>query len=329
MLDGIIAEQRESHRWGTAHIYRSTYNSLSLFNKGTRLPFKALTAAWLKEYEIFLRARGCGWNTVATYMKVVKAVYNRALDSGEADYVPRLFAHVHTSMRNERKKAIEPDDMRVLLQEAASVSKDVAATPAARSGRCSSLRSPLPLHGQAGHYFVLMFLLRGIPFVDLAYLRKSDVHGDTLSYRRRKTGRLLTVTLTPEAHRLIRLLRDTDPDNVYLFPILHSCEGSEAAYREYQQALRRLNRALCRLSSALPSHLPLTTYAARHTWATLAYHCEVHPGVISEAMGHSSIAVTETYLKPFRTDRIDAANRRVIDFLAREQPDREFPLPPR
>ena len=56
-------------------------------------------------------------------------------------------------------------------------------------------------------------------------------------------------------------------------------------------------------------------YISRHTWATTAYYCEIHPGIISEAMGHSSIKVTETYLKPFRNKKIDEANNQVIDFV--------------
>ena len=60
------------------------------------------------------------------------------------------------------------------------------------------------------------------------------------------------------------------------------------------------------------------TYTARHTWATMAYHCEIHPGIISEAMGHSSITVTETYLKPFSNRKIDEANQKVISFVKNE-----------
>lgn len=63
----------------------------------------------------------------------------------------------------------------------------------------------------------------------------------------------------------------------------------------------------------LDSHL--STYTARHTWATMAYYCEIHPGIISEAMGHSSINVTETYLKPFHDRKIDEANEKVISFV--------------
>ena len=63
---------------------------------------------------------------------------------------------------------------------------------------------------------------------------------------------------------------------------------------------------------------PITFHCARHTWATMAYHCEIHPGIISEAMGHSSITVTETYLKPFSNRKIDEANQRVISFVKNE-----------
>ena len=79
--------------------------------------------------------------------------------------------------------------------------------------------------------------------------------------------------------------------------------------------MRRVNSDLVTLASRLGIDARLSTYTARHTWATAAYHCGVHPGIISEAMGHSSITVTETYLKPFQYERIDRANRQVIDFV--------------
>ena len=93
---------------------------------------------------------------------------------------------------------------------------------------------------------------------------------------------------------------------------------SEQRYREYQSLLRHLNQSLKLLGRELGLTSSLSSYAARHTWATMAYYCEIHPGIISEAMGHSSITVTETYLKPFRDERIDEANKQVIAFVRRE-----------
>ena len=163
--------------------------------------------------------------------------------------------------------------------------------------------------------FTLMFLLRGLPFVDLAYLRKSDLHDNVITYRRRKTGRTLSVTLTPEAMLLVKKHMNCDPSSPYLFSLLKSREGTKEAYREYQLALRTFNRQLMLLGELLGLGDKLSSYTARHTWATTAYYCEIHPGIISEAMGHSSITVTETYLKPFQNKKIDEANKRVIDFI--------------
>ena len=112
----------------------------------------------------------------------------------------------------------------------------------------------------------------------------------------RKTGRPLSVTLTPEAMILVKKYMNRDPSSPYLFPLLKSREGTKEAYREYQLALRSFNQQLMLLGELLGLSDKLSSYTARHTWATTAYYCEIHPGIISEAMGHSSITVTETYL---------------------------------
>ncbi|KAA3233869.1 tyrosine-type recombinase/integrase, partial [Akkermansia sp. BIOML-A40] len=180
----------------------------------------------------------------------------------------------------------------------------------------SSSAIPLAMR-RAQDMFVLMFLLRGLPFVDLAYLRKSDLRDNVITYRRRKTGRPLSVTLTPEALELLKKYMNRDSHSPYLFSLLKSGEGTKEAYREYQLALRSFNQQLLLLGQLLGLGDRLSSYTARHTWATTAYYCEIHPGIISEAMGHSSITVTETYLKPFRNKKIDEANQLVTDFVKR------------
>lgn len=291
----IIEEQRQNNQWGTSHVYQSTYNSFSTFIGSKDLSFSKLTPTLLKNYENHLRAHSCKWNTIATYMKVLKAVYNRALESGHTKYVPHLFKHVHTTVRNERKLALSENEM-------------IALYSTIHYNRCKGTEKL----SEAQKYFMLMFLLRGIPFVDIAYLRKSDIRGDFLFYNRRKTGRPLCVRLTPESKALIEELSDKDIHNPYLFPIITSNEGSEKAYIEYQSALRSINQCLKLISKENNSIPSISTYAARHTWATMAYYCEIHPGIISAAMGHSSITVTENYLKPFQNDKIDNANMVVL-----------------
>lgn len=282
--------------FGTAHVYRSSLNAIIAYCGKKDFTFDKVTPWWLKGFEIYLRSRGCSWNTVSTYLRTFRAVYNRAVNLQKAPYVPNLFRSVYTGTRTDRKRALCEKDMKKVF---------------------AKLQSPLstPALRHTQELFTLMFLFRGLPFVDLAYLRKSDLNGNVITYRRRKTGRPLSVTLTPEAMRLVKKYMNRDASSPYLFSLLKSREGTKEAYREYQLALRTFNRRLMLLGELLGLDDRLSSYTARHTWATTAYYCEVHPGIISEAMGHSSITVTETYLKPFRNKKIDEANKQVIDFV--------------
>ena len=285
--------------FGTAHVYRSSLNAIIAYRGKSDLFFSEVTSEWLKGFEVHLRNRGCSWNTVSTYMRTFRAVYNRAVNLRKAPYVPYLFRFVYTGTRADHKRALADDDMKkvfVNLSWKAGVS--------------------LPVR-QAQELFILMFLLRGMPFVDLAYLRKSDLRDNVITYRRRKTGHPLSVTLTPEAMILIKKYMNRDSSSPYLFSFLKSREGTKEAYREYQLALRSFNQRLMLLGELLGLGDKLSSYTARHTWATTAYYCEIHPGIISEAMGHSSITVTETYLKPFQDKKIDEANKQVLDFVKR------------
>ena len=210
--------------FGTAHVYRSSLNAIIAYRGKDDFAFNEVTSEWLKGFEVCLRSRGCSWNTVSTYLRTFRAVYNRAVDLHRAPYVPHLFRSVYTGTRADHKRALCDDDM-----------KKVFCKLSQSSGASSNMR-------RAQEYFMLMFSLRGMPFVDLAYLRKSDLRDNVITYRRRKTGRPLSVTLTPEAMILVKKYMNRDSSSPYLFPFLESREGTKEAYREYQLALRSFNQ---------------------------------------------------------------------------------------
>ena len=293
----VAGDLQAEGRFGTAHVYQSTLNTVTSFHGSSYLGFRRITPEWLKKFEVNLRERGCSWNTVSTYIRVIRAVYNRAVEIRKTEYVPYLFRSVYTGTRADRKRALDDKDIQKVF------------------GRVSRVTTTSTDLKRTQELFILMFLLRGLPFVDLAYLRKNDLCGNVITYRRRKTGRSLSVTLTPEAILLMDKCVDRASDSPYLFPILKSAEGTQEAYHEYQLALRTFNFQLELLGRLLGTSDRLSSYTARHTWATTAYYCEVHPGIISEAMGHSSITVTETYLKPFHDKKIDEANLRILNYL--------------
>lgn len=292
----IIAQLKKNKKYPAAYTYRSTLNSFREFSGGeeAEMPVdEVFTPGRLKEYETWLRQKGLEWNTVSTYMRTLRAVYNRICPPWSADYNPTLFDHVYTKVESNVKRAITREQLQALYySDFASLSREMQ---------------------EALAYFLLMFLLRGMPFIDLAHLRKQDFKGNCIIYRRHKTGRQITVSIPRKARKLFEKFRNKQPHSTYLFPILtDDATTEEEMYAQYRKALRRFNKQLEMLATLLPTDAKLSSYTARHTWATVAYHMEVAPGIISQALGHSSVRVTETYLKPFEYEKVDAVNEALI-----------------
>ena len=156
-------------------------------------------------------------------------------------------------------------------------------------------------------------MLRGIPFVDIAYMRRCDLKESKLTYRRRKTGTWMSVRIEPEAQQLIARLQSKNPNSFYLFPFV-TAEGEEG-YRQYGNALRRFNYQLKKLSRLISGCPSLSSYSARHSWATVANYRNFQPELISNAMGHSSVKVTETYFMKHSDEKIDEMNRSILTYL--------------
>ena len=310
----LIRSLKEEERFSTAHIYQSTLNAFMLFCKTDAIRFNQMERSRLKQFENHLRNKGCTWNTVSTYMRTLRSIYNKAVDDGLAEEKPRLFRHVYTGVKANTKRALDAKDMSKLLS--------------------ASLPRPLPQSMKESRAWItLMFLLRGMPFVDLAHLRKTDLQDSVISYRRHKTGyqgwktklyndgrhktgALLTVEIPPAAMNLIKRYQNTDSASPYLLPILSGNRKSEEEYAEYQHALRKLNYDLKQLAVYCGIKLNVSSYTSRHTWATLAKYCHFSEQLICDALGHSSTKVTETYLKSFKNDELDRANKVIINHIS-------------
>ena len=292
----VIQKLKEDKKHPAVHTYTSTMNSVTAFSteKASKMTFEEVfTKGWLKEYEVWLRSNRAKWNTVSTYMRTLKAVHNRLVAEKLMPYEPALFDNVYTKVESQTKRSLSNEQMQTLLKT------DFERLP--EEVRCALA------------YFLLMFLFRGMPFIDLACLRKQDVKENTISYSRHKTGRQITLRIPEEAAELFKAFRNKNPDSDYLFPILDKdLRDEEAQYADYLDALRKFNRLLKKMAELLLPDVKLSSYTPRHTWATLAFHTGVSIGIISKALGHSSIKVTETYLKPFENEKVDAANDKLI-----------------
>ena len=288
-MASLARSLRRQGRFGTAHVYEAALRRVLHFSRGRPLPFSRVDREWLLAFQNYLLERQLRWNSVSTYLRMLRAAYLRAVDAGLAPFRPRLFRGVFTGNRADCKRALTSDVLRRLR-----------AVPLAD-----------PALERARQLFLLLFMLRGIPFVDIAYLRRCDLRGDVLSYRRRKTGAPLRVRVEPPALEALRRLQSPDPASAYLFPFVRS--PGERGYRQYRSALRCFNRRLKALADAAGCRMPLSSYCARHSWATLANYNNFQQGMIRDAMGHSSVKVTETYFRAYADEQIDGMNRQLME----------------
>ena len=307
----VIGMLKREGKFPAMHVYACTLRSYEKFCAEERHP-KNTTASLsmqeiftperLKEYEDWLAGQQSSPNTISTYMRTLQAVYNRWMSPGLEGYNPVLFKDGYTKVESRTKRALTAEQMEQLRNTDFSV---------------LTLRQQ-----QVLTYFLLMFMLRGMPFIDLAHLRKSDLRNRRITYRRHKTGKLMVVDVPPDAMRLLQKYRDKT-DSEYLFPLLHGGLFMEEHHHRYQETLRHFNRELARLMKQLLPGVSVSSYTARHTWATLAYHSGVPVGLISQSLGHSSIRVTMTYLKPFDAEVIDRINRQVISLVKKSKKKRD------
>lgn len=286
-----IKEARQAGRYGTANLYASALNSFLKFTGNNTLSFKDITTETIKQYEEHLLQKGRRHNTISTYMRILRSIFNQAYEQRVPETVlaDELFRFVFTGYQPTTKRAISPTLIRRLAQ--------------------------LDLESQANlcfsrDLFLLSFYLRGIPFVDLVHLRKTDIRHNTIYYYRHKTHQQLSVYIEPYAAGIIRRYINKKSSTPYLLPILSSTGGE--GYRQYKSALRLYNQHLHYISKVLHLSVPLTSYVARHSWATAAKEEGISVSIISEGLGHSSEKTTQVYLASFNNNTMSKANRKVI-----------------
>lgn len=159
--------------------------------------------------------------------------------------------------------------------------------------------------------FLFSFYTRGMSFVDIAFLKKKDLQNGILSYRRHKTGQLLSIKWERPMQEIVDKYDTTDTP--YLLPVIRN-NGMDVR-KQYINEAHRINRNLKKIGVQLGLSIPLTTYVARHAWASIAKSKNVSLATISEAMGHDSENTTRIYLASLDTSAVDKANSLILKSL--------------
>lgn len=284
-----IASLKRAGRLRTSEAYTATLSSFMRFMNGKEIVFRRMDADLMAAYEGYLRRNGVAKNSTSFYMRILRAVYNRAVDKGFTRQ-RRPFRLVYTGIDKTVKRAVSFEVIKLIKDLDVGTSQSLAF---------------------ARDMFLFSFYTRGMSFVDMAYLKKKDLDNGILSYRRKKTGQRLSIKWEGCMQEIV----DRHPrfGSPYLLPIIGNIAKEER--KQYKNSLCLVNRRLKIIGDMLKLSHPLTMYVARHSWASIAKEKNIPISVISESMGHDSERTTLIYLATLDNALIDDANRAILHDL--------------
>lgn len=288
-MESIIVRLRQNGKSRTSEAYKATLSSFKKFRQDEDIMLDSLTSEIMESYEAWHRSRGVTSNTISFYARVLRAVYNRAV---EQDIIENRtpFKHIYTGVEKTVKRALPLQIIKKIKELDLSLN---------------------PTLDYARDMFLMSFYLRGMSFVDMAFLKKNDLRNGYVTYRRRKTGQLLIICWTRE----MQFILDKYPENAtdYLLPIIRNRGLNEQS--AYRNVGYNINHNLKIIAEMVKVSIPLTLYVARHSWASAAKTKGIPIGVISEGMGHDSEATTRIYLASLDTSVVDKANAIILKSL--------------
>ncbi len=289
-MQSIIKQQKTQGRTRTSETYAATMKSFMTFRKDKDVSWDEITPALVKSYELWLKMKGVSLNTVSFYMRILRAVYNRAINEGlTIDQHP--FSQVYTSVAKTAKRGISTADIAKIMN------LDLSASPSRAFAR---------------DIFMFSFYTRGMSLIDIAKLKTDNIKNGVLTYQRSKTGQRISVKWRKEMQTIVD--RHHQEGSERLLPIIKT---ENDVRKQYDTALHKINYNLKNIGEAIGLTIPLTMYVARHSWANAASRNNIPLHVISQCLGHDSEHTTQIYLSSIDINQMDEANEKIIRKLKR------------
>ena len=286
----VIDQSKRLNRIRTSETYAATLSSFMKFRDGQDILLYEIDSDTMMLYEAWLKAKGICPNTISFYMRILRAVYNRAVEK-ELVEQKHPFKHVYTGIDKTVKRAV----------------------PLKAIKRIKELDLTLRPHlDYAKDMFLFSFYTRGMSFIDMAYLKKTDLKNGVLTYRRKKTNQQLTIKWEKCMAEIVAKYKDRSVTQ-YLLPIITNPLTDDRI--QYRNALCRVNVALKEVARLANLSILLTMYCGRHSWASVAKSKNIPLSVISEGMGHDSEETTRIYLASLDSNVIDKANSLILKEL--------------
>ena len=293
-----IARLESLGKYNSASKVKTVFSLIGQF-RNADIRLEEIDLVYLNDLELFLRKRGNKDNSIATKFAIFKAAYNKALAEGVFVQKVNPFAKykVGSLWTKTRKRAITKEEVQKL-----------AALEITSEGRTDYTEL-------ARDIFLFSYFTAGINFTDMATLRHRDIVHGRICYSRHKTQKLISCCLVPNALQIVEKYRKSNcTDEDYVFPILDRMihQTPQQIFNRTHKVLGKVNRELKVLGKRIGLAIPLTTYVARHTYATVLKRSGVNIAIISESLGHSDLATTQIYLDSFENSQIDEAMKHLL-----------------
>ena len=305
----LSSELRRNGQYRTAKAYVTVCRGFVSFNSGIDVCLSQINAMLVKRFESHLKENGKQPNTVSYYMRNLRVIYNRAIETKRLlDTGEKPFADVFTGVEETKRRALSAVEVN-RLKNINFKSLLLLYRPGSQKYLC--IRN---LYFSWRLFFFCLYA-QGMCFVDLAYLKKSQIKDGILRYYRKKTGKQISVPVNEGMQGIIDSFADDTRDSAYLFPIITDLEGN--GRKLYETAMRTQNRRLKKLAEMAGVTKVISTHVARHSWATICKNELLPLSVICEGLDHSSEKMTRKYLDSFDLSILGDAGKTVLTAVSR------------
>ncbi len=291
--NSVVEDLKAAHRYGTARHYKGILSVLKTFNKGKDLKFNEVNYSFIKRFEKHHLAKGNSWNGLSTYLRGLRALFNKGIKAGLIEKEAYPFTNYTIRQIPTEKRALEIEDIRKILE--LEIPEDQALF-------------------RYRNYFICSFFLYGMNFTDMAYLQVNNIVNGRIKFRRKKTGKLYDIKITEQLTEILNIYLKGKKAEDYIFPVIKRDDPAKQE-REINWERQRYNRGLKTIQELCEIEQKLTTYVSRHSFATQAMLHNVPLEAISAMLGHSKLNTTQVYLKSLPTTILDDYNERLIEAI--------------
>lgn len=294
----LIKELKEKGQIGNSYAYLSSYDNLKNFNKGRKLnyTFSHIDVVFCKKFEDWMRRKGNKDTTISYQFRTLRAAFNRAITAKVVSKEKNPFSEFKLSHLNTKtmKRALSKTDILKIMN--------------------ADCHDKSELSQLAHDLFCFSYLCGGISLVDMANLTPENIIEGRLIYQRQKTHGSINLQLSDRALQIISKYSDYQKKANYFFPILHHKRHITPMqkHNRVRKYCLHINQELKLLAKELNITANVTTYVARHSFATILKKSGVNIGIISQALGHQDIKTTQIYLSKFDNEQVDEAMKNLL-----------------